>query len=71
MPARLDYCRLIATDMVLRPGDGDSPRFFHRPPWAVFFWADQATPALEVTVTLLLSEVQINCEQLGRSHGAQ
>ena len=42
MPARLDYCRLIAIDMVLRPGDGDLHGFS---PSSVggFFWADQAT----------------------------
>lgn len=71
MPARLDYCRLIATDMVLRPGDGDLHGFFTVPLGRFFFGQIKRPPALEVTVTLLLSEVQINCEQLCRSPGAQ
>ena len=61
---------LQATDVVLRPGDGDH-HGFRRPPWAVFFWPVKPPPAREVTVSLLLSEVQINCEQLCRSPGAQ
>ena len=35
MPARLAYCCLEATDVVLRPGDGDL-HGFRRPPWSVF-----------------------------------
>ena len=37
VPSRLDYCRLEATDVVLRPGDGDLYGFLTVLPGRFFY----------------------------------
>ena len=67
MPARLAYCCL--EPQMWCPGDGDLHGF--RRLRGRFLGPVKPPPAPEVTVSLLVSEVQINCEQLCRSPGAQ